>query len=74
MTVRLDDTHRADLVSWVDSAQATGTDFPIQNLPLGLFRSTGRDTRPGVAIGDQVLQLCGDLFGCDELRAFFFCD
>jgi fumarylacetoacetase len=57
VTVRLDDTHRADLVCWVDSAQATGTDFPIQNLPLGLFHSTGRDRRPGVAIGDQVLDL-----------------
>ena len=57
MTTRLDDTHRADLVSWVESANDPATDFPIQNLPLGMFRSPGRDTRPGVAVGDMVLDL-----------------
>jgi len=40
--------------SWVESAE--GSDFPIQNLPLGIFSdSAGR--RPGVAIGDFVLDL-----------------
>jgi fumarylacetoacetase len=53
----LDDTHRADLVSWVESAAARDTDFPIQNLPLGCFRAPGRDTRPGIAIGDRILDL-----------------
>ena len=57
MTDRIDDTHRADVASWVESAQTTGTDFPIQNLPVGRFRAPGRDTRCGVAIGDQVLDL-----------------
>jgi fumarylacetoacetase len=53
----LDDTHRAGLVSWVESADAADTDFPIQNLPLGVFRTGGRRGRPGVAIGDQILDL-----------------
>lgn len=57
MSARLDDTHRADLSCWVESANASATDFPIQNLPLGMFRSPGREARPGVAIGDQVLDL-----------------
>ncbi len=57
MTTSLDDTHRANLTSWVSSAQSPSTDFPIQNLPLGVFRSGNRSIRPGVAIGDQVLDL-----------------
>jgi fumarylacetoacetase len=40
----------------VESAQAPGTDFPIQNLPLGVFRRRGDPaSRVGVAIGDAVL-------------------
>jgi fumarylacetoacetase len=57
VTIPLDETHRADLVSWVRSAQAADSDFPIQNLPLGIFRASHRSDRPGVAIGDQVLDL-----------------
>ena len=57
MSSRLDDTHRVELTSWVESANTGVTDFPIQNLPLGMFRAIGRATRPGVAIGDQVLDL-----------------
>ena len=53
----LDDTHRADLRSWVESAQNADTDFPIQNLPLGMFRSPTRSARPGLAIGDGILDL-----------------
>ena len=55
----IDDTHRPDLESWVESAADPGTDFPLQNLPLGVFRRRGSDEapRPGVAIGDQVLDL-----------------
>ena len=34
---RLDETHDAALKSWVESANAATTDFPIQNLPFGLF-------------------------------------
>ena len=55
----LDDTHDPALQSWVESANTAGTDFPIQNLPLGVFRRAGSSEplRAGVAIGDQVLDL-----------------
>ena len=59
----LNATHNAKLLSWVASANAAGTDFPIQNLPYGRFRKAGGADRfrIGVAIGDQVLDLkaCG---------------
>ncbi len=45
------------LTSWCASAQ--GSDFPIQNLPLGIFSVGERDRRPGVAIGDYILDLVG---------------
>src|SRR5438445_13515912 len=44
-------------VSWVESA--AGSDFPIQNLPLGIFSVGQRRRRAGVAIGDFVLDLIG---------------
>jgi fumarylacetoacetase len=55
----LDPTHDAAARSWVASANAPGTDFPIQNLPFGVFRRRGGSEafRGGVAIGDQVLDL-----------------
>ena len=55
----LDETHDPGLRSWVESANVDGTDFPIQNLPLGRFRPAGSDEplRTGVAIGDRVLDL-----------------
>ena len=56
----LDFTHDPALRSWVASANADGADFPIQNLPYGRFRraGSGEAWRIGVAIGDQVLDLC----------------
>ena len=42
--------------SWVESANKPDTDFPLQNLPYGVFRYDG-ETRIGIAIGDQVLDL-----------------
>jgi fumarylacetoacetase len=55
----IDATHDPALRSWVTSANEAGSDFPIQNLPFGRFRESGRggDLRIGVAIGDQVLDL-----------------
>ena len=55
----LDFTHDANALSWVESANADGTDFPIQNLPFGRFRRAGTKEalRIGVAIGDEVLDL-----------------
>ena len=56
---RLNETHDPALTSWVASAQAAGTDFPIQNLPFAVFRRRGRAEawRGGVAIGDQIVDL-----------------
>ena len=55
----VDETHDAALNSWVPSANARGTDFPVQNLPLGVFRRRGTQDRPriGVAIGDAIFDL-----------------
>lgn len=55
----VNETHRPDLVSWVDAAHDPGTDFPIQNLPLGVVRPRDAQEpwRVGVAIGDQVMDL-----------------
>jgi fumarylacetoacetase len=52
----LDETHDPALTSWVPSARGHG-DFPVQNLPLGVFSPAGRAARIGVAIGDYVLDL-----------------
>ena len=58
-----DGTHHASLNSWVDSANRPATDFPVQNLPLGVFRrGSARPARVGCAIGDHVL----DLSACAE--------
>ncbi|HET7866299.1 MAG TPA: fumarylacetoacetase [Burkholderiaceae bacterium] len=53
----IDATHDPALQSWVETANAADTDFPVQNLPFGRFRDAGGDWRIGVAIGDQVLDL-----------------
>ena len=54
----IDETHRADLRSWVDSANDPAGDFPIQNLPLGVVRHASTDAPlAAVAIGDRVLLL-----------------
>jgi fumarylacetoacetase len=57
--MRLDDTHDPAAASWVESANAPGCDFPIQNLPFGIFkrRAQREPARGGVAIGDQILDL-----------------
>lgn len=54
----LNATHDPALTSWVPSANASDTDFPIQNLPLGRFRLPGELAwRIGTAVGNQVLDL-----------------
>lgn len=52
----IDATHDAGLRSWVESAEGHA-DFPIQNLPLGIFSPQGGAPRGGVAIGDRILDL-----------------
>lgn len=58
MSWAVDATHDPALMSWVESANDPATDFPIQNLPFGRFR-TAPDVswHIGVAIGDQVVDL-----------------
>jgi len=55
----INETHRPERRSWVDSANAPRADFPIQNLPFGVFRDWEGDESPrvGVAIGDLVLDI-----------------
>lgn len=60
----VDETNDPKLRSWVETAQ--GSDFPIQNLPLGIFSVGERRRHPGVAIGDYVLDLLGILDLLDE--------
>ena len=43
--------------SWVESANAPDCDFPLNNLPYGVFSTDGEEPRCGVAIGDQILDL-----------------
>jgi fumarylacetoacetase len=51
----IDASNDPALTSWCESAQ--GGDFPIQNLPLGIFSVGERRRRAGAAIGDFVLDL-----------------
>lgn len=44
------------LTSWIAQANDPSADFPIQNLPYGVFRHE-EQTRIGVAIGHQILDL-----------------
>ncbi len=62
----MDRTHDPALTSWVDSAGAG--DFPIQNLPFGVFRpiNSAEGARVGVAIGEMIL----DLTACQEQGRF----
>lgn len=45
--------------SWVESANSAETDFPLNNLPYGVFsKGDGSMARCGVAIGDMIFDLC----------------
>ncbi|MEM8732207.1 MAG: fumarylacetoacetase [Pseudomonadota bacterium] len=44
--------------SWVESANRPGTDFPLNNLPCGVFSPGAEEPRCGVAIGDQIFDVC----------------
>lgn len=57
--INVNHTHSPELKSWVDSANQPDSDFPIQNLPFGIFRrkGTSESFRAGIAIGDQILDM-----------------
>ncbi|MBO9697525.1 MAG: fumarylacetoacetase [Sphingopyxis sp.] len=52
----VDETHDPARTSWVASANGH-RDFPVQNLPYGIFSPAGEAARAGVAIGDAILDL-----------------
>ena len=51
-----DETHDPARRSWVPGADGH-RDFPVQNLPLGIFSTGDSGPRPGVAIGDSIADL-----------------
>jgi fumarylacetoacetase len=66
--IALDETHDPDLACAVASARRGDTDFPIQNLPFGVFREAAspqpfraQPFRGGVAIGDQIVDVAAAL-------------
>ena len=80
MTHSVNETHDPSVKSWVESANVAGCDFPLQNLPFGVFRRkaaparVAEQPRIGVAIGNQILDLAscakqGLLGGADESLA-----
>ncbi len=59
----LNETHDPSRRSWLDAANRSDCDFPIQNLPFGVFQRLGAEqrgiegARGGVAIGDSIVDL-----------------
>tara|TARA_R110002110_G_scaffold7228_4_gene36625 strand:+ start:4009 stop:5286 length:1278 start_codon:yes stop_codon:yes gene_type:complete len=45
------------MTSWVESANTGETDFPLNNLPYGVFSVGDSEPRCGVAIGDRILDV-----------------
>ncbi|AXX96476.1 fumarylacetoacetase [Profundibacter amoris] len=45
------------LKSWITSANSADTDFPLNNLPYGVFSIGDSDAHCGVAIGDMILDV-----------------
>lgn len=70
MNTQLDRTHQPDAQSWVASANAISTPFPLQNLPYGraTHAAFGPEPRIVVAIGDQVVDVVAvaDVCGFDR--------
>ncbi|HEY8562368.1 MAG TPA: fumarylacetoacetase [Pyrinomonadaceae bacterium] len=66
--INVNETHDPNLRSWIESANAPDTDFPIQNLPFCVFTRAGtyEDVRIGVAVGEFVL----DVYACYECCLF----
>jgi fumarylacetoacetase len=45
------------ITSWVESANTASSDFPLNNLPYGVFSTNSLEPRCGVAIGDMILDM-----------------
>jgi fumarylacetoacetase len=60
--------------SWVVSANSASTDFPLNNLPYGVFRTIDGDLHCGVAIGDMIVDVTemedADLLNLPEILVF----
>jgi fumarylacetoacetase len=56
MTSAIDETHDLKRQSWVASANGH-SDFPLQNLPLGVFGPPGAAARGGIAVGDKIFDI-----------------
>jgi len=77
----IDHTHKKNALSWVASANGH-RNFPIQNLPLGMFSENRERPKPGVAIGDKILDIRAaidagiiegfpsDVFAAPDLKSF----
>jgi fumarylacetoacetase len=76
MPIKHNETHDPARRSFIDSANAPGCDFPIQNLPFGVFRPAAEQPpRVGVAIGDQIVDVAAAalLFGGPAVEAAKTC-
>ncbi len=65
MTYAVNHTHDPALASWVETANDANTDFPVQNLPYGVFTRRDADESPrvGVAIGAMVFDVTAAVRG-----------
>ena len=59
------------LKSWLEISKES--DFPIQNLPFGIYSTKNKTKRVGVAIGDQILDLY-NLYKFGFLDSLSFCE
>lgn len=59
----INSTHEPTMRSWIESANAPDSDFPIQNLPFCVYQHSTQPASIGVGIGEQILSLraCAEL-------------
>src|ERR1700676_5464291 len=70
MSKQLNETHDPARRSFVESANLPGCDYPIQNLPFGVFRPAPEQRpRVGVAIGDQIVDVAAAAASFDGAAA-----
>lgn len=79
MVIKANDPSRK---SWIKVEE--GSDFPIQNLPFGIFSTSNKTERIGVALGDHIidlfelaklgyldsLEIDAEVFGSNSLNSF----